>query len=279
MSVPTAVIYRREFVAAFNVGVTFLKDRSTPQAMSYGGSAVFDVAAVGGRMAVRSIDGRIPRTNVADTQVTVPLAEHVKKFEVTDFEKFTSQSDERAKMSHRILESVNQEIDYNFMTEIANASNSFSAVAEPITLNSATRAIAQLAANSVPINPNDVTFLISPYAEANLQNIKGYASQDYVSVRPLETGGNQFQNQVMMKRWLNVSWIVHPNLPGVGTSSCACYLWHRRAMGSAAPEEQIKYSAGYDDQDHYYYASATLKAGHKILQQSGILKFLHNDAA
>ena len=274
-----AVIYRREFVAAFNTGVTFLKDRSTPQSMSLGGSAVFDVAAVGGRMAVRSIDGRIPRTNVTDTQVTCTLAEHVKKFEVTDFEKFKSQSDERAKMSHRIMESVNQEIDYNFMTELANASNAYNTTAEPITLEGATRCIATLAANQVPINPMDVTFLVSPFLEAKLQNIKGYASQEYVSVRPLETGGNQFQNQVMMKRWLNVSWIVHPNLPNVGTSSCACYIWHRRAMGSAAPEEQIKYSAGYDDQDHYYYASATLKAGHKILQQGGILKFLHNDLA
>ena len=279
MSVSEAVVYRREFVAAFNTGVTFLKDRATPQSMSLGGSAVFDVAAVGGRMQTRSIDGRIPRTNVQDGQVTCLLAEHVKKFEVTDFEKFKSQSDERAKMSHRILETVNQELDYNFMGELANASNTFNAVAEPITLDFATRLIATLAANQVPINPADVTVLCSPFLEAKLQNIKGYASQDYVSVRTLETGGNQFQNQVMMKRWLNVSWIVHPNLVGVGTASCANYIWHRRAMGCAAPEDQIKYSAGYDDQDHYYYASATLKAGHKILQQPGIFKFLHNDQA
>ena len=71
--------------------------------------------------------------------------------------------------------------------------------------------------------------------EAKLQNIKGYASQDYVTGRPLVDGANQFQNQVMTKRWLNVTWIVHPNLPGVGTASCATYLWHRRAIGQAMP--------------------------------------------
>lgn len=274
-----AIKYRREFVGAFNVGVSFLKDRATPESMDMGRSAVFDVTAVGGRMQARSIDGRIPRTNVTDTQVTCTLAEAVKKFEVTDFEAFTSQSDERAKMNHRIMESVNQEIDYSFMTELANASTSYSSTAAPITLDTATKVIATLAANSVAINPNDVTFLVSPFLEAKLQNIQGYASQDYVSVRPLETGGNQYTGQVMMKRWLNVSWIVHPNLPNVGTASCTCYIWHRRAIGSAIPTNQIKYSAGYDDQDHYNYCSATLKHGHKILQNSGILKFLHNDLA
>lgn len=272
-----SIKYRREFIGAFNVGVSFLKDRATPENMDMGRSAVFDVTAVGGRMQNRSIDGRIPRTNVSDTQVTCTLAEAVKKFEVTDFEAFTSQSDERAKMNHRIMESVNQEIDYSFMTELANATTSFSASAAPMTLSTATRVIATLAANSVPINPNDVTFLVSPFLEAQLQNIKGYASQDYVSTKPLETGGNQFTGGVQMKRWLNVSWIVHPNLPGVGTNSCTCYIWHRRAIGSAIPTNQIKYSAGYDDQDHYNYASATLKHGHKILQNSGILKFIHDD--
>lgn len=279
MAVPESIKYRREFIAAFNVGVSFLKDRATPETMDMGRSAVFDVAAVGGRMQARSIDGRIPRTNVADTQVTCTLAEAVKKFEVTDFEAFTSQSDERAKMNHRIMESVNQEIDYSFMTELANASTSFSASAAPITLDTATRVIATLAANGVSINPADVTWLVSPFLEAKLQNIQGYASQDYVSVRPLETGGNQYTGQVMMKRWLNVSWIVHPNLPSVGTSSCTTYIWHRKAIGSAVPSNQIRYSAGYDDQDHYHYASATLKHGHKILQNTGILKFLHNDLA
>lgn len=279
MAISESVKYRREFLAVFNTSVSLLKDRATPESMDMGRSAVFDVTAVGGRMAQRSIDGRIPRTNVSDTQVTCTLQEHVKKFEVTDFEAFTSQSDERAKMSHRIMESVNQEIDYNFMTELANASNAFSASAAPITLDTATRAIATLAANQVPITAQDVTWVVSPFLEAKLQNIKGYASQEYVMGRPLMDGGNQFQNQVMVKRWLNVTWIVHPNLPGVGTASCATYLWHRRAIGQAMPTSQIKYGAGYDDQDHYHYASATLKAATKILQQPGLLKFLHNDLA
>ena len=139
--------------------------------------------------------------------------------------------------------------------------------------------IATLAANQVAINPNDVTAIVSPFLEAKLQNIVGYTSADYVSTRTLETGGNQFANQQKMKNWLNIGWITHPNLPGVNTASCTCYFVHRRALGVAMPTNQIKHGAGYDDQDHYHYVSATLKAGVKILQNPGILKFLHNDLA
>jgi len=274
-----SIKYRREFIAKYNVSVSLLNDRFTPESMDMGRSAVFDVTEVGGRMAIRSIDGRIPRTNVSDTQVTCTLQEYVKKFEVTDFEAFTSQSDERAKMNHRIMESVNQEHDYTILTELANASTSFSATAAPITLDTATKAIATLAKNQVPINPADVTWIISPFMEAKLQNIAGYTSSDYVSTKALEVGGNQFQNQRKMRSWLGVGFIVHPNLTGVGTSSCTTYLVHRRALGLAVPTSSIKYSAGYDDQDHYHYASSTLKLGAKVLQNTGILKFLHNDTA
>ena len=115
--------------------------------------------------------------------------------------------------------------------------------------------------------------------EAKLQNIKGYTSAEYVSTKPLETGGNQYDGNRKIKNWLNVGWIVHPNLTGAGSASCTCSLVHRRAFGLAMPTGQIKYSAGYDDQDHYHYASATLKGAAKVLQNTGILKFLHNDLA
>lgn len=274
-----AVKYRREFVAAFNQHVSLLNDRFTPESMDMGRSAVFDVTAVGGRMAQRSIDGRIPRTNVSDTQVTCTLYEYVKKFEVTDFESFVSQSNEREKMNHRIMESVNQEHDFTILAELANASTSFSSTAAPMTLTTATDMIATLEKNSVPISPNDVTFIGTPKVRAKLMNLTAFTSADYVNSKPFAGDSGAFDNTRKIKNWLDVGWIFHPNLPGVGTSSATCYLVHRRALGVAVPTNQIRHGAGYDDQDHYHYASATLKMGAKILQNAGILKFLHDDTA
>lgn len=278
MAVPEMIKYRREFIGAFNVGVSLLADRFTSESMDMGRSVVFDVTAVGGRMQARSIDGRIPRTSVSDTQVTCTLNETVKKFEVTDFEAFTSQSDERAKMNHRIMESVNQELDYTILNELANASTTATGSGAAITLALFTSVMAELGVASVPNGPTDLTWIVSPHFEAKLLNLTAYTSADFVPTKPLETGGNAYGGQRKIRNFLGCGMIVHPNLPGAGTSSCTTYLVHRRALGVAAPTSQIKYSAGYDDQDHYHYCSATLKSAAKILQNSGIRKFVHTDA-
>lgn len=274
-----SIKYRREFIAAYNVSKSLLADRFTEESMDMGRSVVFDVTAVGGRMQTRSIDGRIPRTNVSDTQVTATLAEYVKKFEVTDFEAFTSQSDERAKMNHRIMESVNQEIDYMILNELANASTSFSSTAAPMTLDTATKLIMALEENSVPVNPNDVTFIGTPAVRAKLMNLTAFTSAEYVNTKPMAGDSGAFSNERKIKNWLDCGWIFHPNLTGAGSTSATCFIVHRRALGLAMPASQIRYSAGYDDQDHYHYASATMKGAAKILQNAGILKFLHNDDA
>jgi len=279
MANPEAVVYRREFVESYNVGVTLLADRFTEESMTMGRSAVFDVATLGGRMSVRSVDGRIPRRNRADTQVTCTIDERVAKEEVTDFEKFTSQADERAKINRSIMISVNEEIDYHVLSELSNASTSYSTSAAPITLDTATKVIGTMAQNKVPIGAQDLTWIISPMLEAKLQTIQGYTSADYVSTKPLESGGNQYNGQRKIKNWLGAGWIVHPNLPGVGSSSCTTYLVHRRALGLAVPTNRMQYEFGRIPGELADCAVAGLMMGAKILQNAGILKFLHNDAA
>lgn len=279
MANPEAVVYRREFVEAYMVGATLLADRFTEETMTMGRSAVFDVATLGGRMQVRSIDGRIPRRSRSDTQVTCTIDERVAKEEVTDFEAFTSQADERAKINRSIMASVNEEIDYHVLTELANATTSYSASAAPITLDTATKVIGTLVQNKVPIGAQNLTWIISPMMEAKFQTLQGYSSAEYVSTKPLETGGNQYDGSRKIKSWLGAGLIVHPNLPGVGTSSCTTYLVHRSALGLAVPTKRIQYEFGRIPGELADCAVAGLMMGAKILQNAGILKFLHNDAA
>lgn len=279
MAIPEAIMYRREFVENYNVGVTLLADRFTEESMTMGRSAVFDVATLGGRMSVRSIDGRIPRRSRGDAQVTCTIDERVAKEEVTDFEAFTSQADERAKINRSIMISVNEEIDYIVLAELANATTSYSAAAAPITLDTATKVIATLSQNKVPIGASDLTWIISPMFEAKLQNIQGYTSADYVATKPLDQGGNQYDGSRKIKSWLGAGYIVHPNLPNVGTASCTTYLVHRRAFGLAVPSKKIQYEAGRIPGELAECAVAGLMMGAKVLQNTGILKFLHNDAA
>lgn len=281
MAISEAIKYRSEFIKTFQVEGSLLPDRCVPESMMNGRSVTFDVPQIGGRMKKRSIDGRIPRSNPSDSQVVCTLEEYVDKYEITDFESFTSQSNEREKMNWRIMGSVRREQDFIVLNELANATTEYSgsSTAAAITLDIAGKAIARLAENGVEIRPQDVTWVISPRMHAKLLTLAAYTSADYVASKPLAGNSGQYDGTRKVKNWLDVGWIVHPNLPGVGTSSCTTYLFHRNAVGMAQPTSELVYKAGQNEEDLYYYCSAGLKAASKLIQQAGIMKFLHNDTA
>lgn len=278
-TVAEQIKYRSQFVEDFQIGLPLLADRFTEETMVAGRSAVFDVHAITGRMSRRSIDGRIPRRERSATQVTCTLEEYVDKEEVTNFEAFTSQSDERAKINRSLTTRAYDEMDLIIMAELQNASTSYSGTAAPITHDLATKVVATMAKNKVPIGAHDLTWIISPFMEARLQTMTGYTSSEYVTTKPLETGGNQFSKERKIKAWLGAGFIVHPNLPNVGTSSCTTYLVHRRALGLAMPNQAMKYEAGPIPGELADYAVCAVVMGAKILQNTGIMKFLHNDLA
>jgi hypothetical protein len=279
MAHPESVQYRREFVRSFNQSVSLLSDRCTEESMSSGRSAVFDVADLGGDLAQRSVDGRLPRLTSSDSQVTCTLEEYGGTLEVTNFEKFTSQSDERAKMSAKIMARTNRRLDRVLLAELDNASQYASGAAQTMTSAVATTIIATLAEGEVDISPGDITFVISPMAHHQLMKAASYTSADYVSAKPFDGNAGQYSNERKIKSWLDIGWIVSPLLTGVGTNSCKMFIFHRNAIGCAKPSEQINYSAGWDDQHHYHYCSGTMKAGVKILQTGGVLEVIHDDTA
>ena len=76
-----------------------------------------------------------------------------------------------------------------------------------------------------------------------------------------------------------MDWVSATNCVVGSSFTNGCIATGMLCTGVAAPDSQIKYSAGYDDQDHFHYASATVKAGAKLLQQAGVLKVIHDDTA
>lgn len=278
-TVAEMIKYRNQFVADFQIGMPLLADRFTEETMTAGKSAVFDIHAISGRMSKRSIDGRIPRRERSASQVTIPLEEFVDKEEITSFEKFISQSDERAKINRSLNTRAYDEMDFIVLNALADATTEYGASATAMTHGVVTNAIATIAANKVPVGAQDLTWITSTFGEAKLQNITAYTSADYVATKPLETGGNQFSRERKIKNWCGAGWIVHPNLPGAGTSSCTNYIVHRRALGLAKPSDAMKYEAGPIPGELADYAVCGLVMAAGVLQQVGIMKVYINDAA
>jgi hypothetical protein len=281
MTSPVASIkYRSEFIRSFNQTVSLLSDRCTDESMSQGVSAVFDVTDLGGDLGERGVDGNLPRLTSTDAQVTATLKEYGGYFEITNFDAFTSQSDERAKMNAKIMARTNRRMDKALIAELDNATTNWNGGAAVVmTPAIATAIITSLEQNAVPVNPQDVTVVATPKVRHQLMKAAAYASSDYVTAKPYTGDAAIFANERKIKSWLDVGWIFSPILPGMGTATAKCYIFHRNAIGCAKPTEQFRYAAGYEEKHHKHFASVSAKMAFKILQQGGVIEIIHDDTA
>jgi N6-adenosine-specific RNA methylase IME4 len=76
-----------------------------------------------------------------------------------------------------------------------------------------------------------------------------------------------------------VNWIVDAALPGVGTSSATCFMYSRKAIGHAMNSAGTLTAVGYDEKNDKSWARCTEYMGSKLLQNSGVVKMMHNDSA
>jgi hypothetical protein len=126
----------------------------------------------------------------------------------------------------------------------------------------------------VPIEESDNLFgLVTPGFMAFLMQAKEFASAEYVDVKPFVGPARK------MLRWAGINWIVHPNLTGERTSSEKCYLFHRNAIGHAVDTSGIQSPVGYDDEQDYSWARASVYMGSKLLQNTGVVQMLHDGSS
>lgn len=280
MATPEMIKYRNQFIDGFAQTESILMDRCVEESISQGSSVVFDIADLSGELPERGVDGRLPRLSSNDSQVTVPLKEYGGTFEITDFERFKSQSDERAKMNRKIYARVNRRLDKVYIAALAAGTTQWnSGTAITVNIDTITSIIAELGNAQIPVTPEDVTWVVSPKMYGKLETLTPFTSADFIDSKPLNgSESGKFTNTRKIKSWAQVGWCVSPLLPGVGTSTCTTFLYHRNALGCARPSSEIMYTAGFDDQHHYHFASGTVKAAAKVLQNGGIIKVTHADA-
>ncbi len=266
--------FRQEYVATFEDKQSRLRATCTTEAVIKGQKATFLVAGSGNASAVsRGVNGLIQGRANDLTQVTATLEEWHDKPQMTGFNLFASQGNLRRLMQENSVDVLNRKTDDTIIAELDTATvDTGSAVTADANLVSKCRAI--LGNAFVPIEEEDNMFgLITPAFEAYLLQIPEFSRADYVDVKPYSGPARRF------RRWAGVNWIIHPRLTGVGTSSEKCYMYHRRAIGHAADTAGLQTFAGYDEQNDYSYARATMYMAGKLLQNSGVVQMLHNGSA
>jgi len=267
--------YRQEIVATFEEGMSWLRQTTVTEAVIKGNQATFLVAGSGGATAnTRGINGLIPARADDMTQATATLTEWHDLVRKTRFNIFQSQGDQRRLMQETTKKVLNRRIDADIIAQLDTATSNLGG-ATTAGLSIFAKASTTLGENEVPVEEEDKMWaVLTPAVRGYLMQIPEFNSADYVEIKPL-TGPIR-----RVRRWAGFNCIFHPNLTGVGTASEKCAFYHQDAMGSAFDSgEGLNTAIGYNDEQDYSYARASSFTGAKLLQQSGIVQFLHDASA
>jgi hypothetical protein len=217
------------------------------------------------------VNGNIPSTANDDTQMTVAMSEWHDKPQSTRFNIFSGQAGakRRGAMQEESIAVLNRKADDMVISALATSTQYAGASAVALTSGVAMRAVSVVLANNAQLSVNDVTGVLSAAAFGLLVQQQLISSRDYVEQSLLP-------NMPTMFRWAGITWMVHTGLPGAGTSSERLFVFHRAAVGLARDKEAMDVAAGYNDENDYYYARASMFMGAALLQNAGVCSIRHD---
>jgi hypothetical protein len=267
--------YRQEYIAGFESGESPLRTAVTTEFVRKGNEAVFLVADSGGAEATtRGANGLITARSDNLTQNTATLVEWHDLVRKTAFNVFASQGDQKRIMQDTSLNVMNRKVDDDIITELATGTVDTGAAATG-SLTLVTKALGILGLAKVPIQQIDNMWgLITPAMLAYLMRDAAFTSADYVDMKPLAGGPIK-----RVLRWAGSNWLMHPDLPGVGTAAEKCFLFHRASIGHAVDTANLESKVGYDDEQGYSWARTSAFMGAKLLQNSGVVVINHDGSA
>jgi len=263
--------YRQEFIAGFEQHVSLLRDTVTTEAEIKGNTCVFLVADSGNAEATtRGVNGLIPARADNLTQNSCILSEWHDLVRKTGFNVFASQGNQRAIMQMTSMGVINRKIDQQIITELNTGTVTVGGTGTIMTVSLFQNATVKLQNASVPWDSN-ITFLCCPATLAYLEQAPEFTNAQYVDLRPYAGQDANWRDKPMAYRWKNCLIVSHPNLPGKGTTAEKNFMYHKTALGHAADVNGLQTPVGYNEEQDYSWARATMYMGAKLLQNSGVV--------
>ena len=265
-------MFRDEVIMGFEKSQSLARRTVTVEADIRGNQATFLVADSGGATAVtRGVNGDIPTRSDNLNQYTATLQEWHDVPERTNFNIYASQGNGRLIMQRTSMKVINRKIDDDIHAELNTATNTWG-VAAVATLDLITKAKTKLANNFA--DDEEPFALITPAFHGRLMGMNEFTSSDRINLKPFE---NVSKSKAF--NWYGVNWIVDAGLPGTGTDNAVCFMYSRSAIGHACDIENIQTKVGYDEKNDKSWARCSTYMGSKRLQNSGIIKMPHLEAA
>ncbi len=274
--------YRNEFILGFGQRQSLLRDTTTKEMVIKGNTATFLVTASGGTAVTRGVNGLIPAGENDNTQTSATLSEKHDLREMTGFNIFQSQGNQREIMQINCMSVMNRDIDSAIITAL-NLGSLDTGAAATANLTMIAKARAQLSNNSVPFDGNVFAVVSQSFIEY-LHQIPSFASADYVAVKPWMSFPGWDANDPRKQgqgwwEWGNVKWIVSNQITGVGTASETCLMYHRSAIGHAVDTGGMDVAIGYEAKQQMSWARCSLFHGAVLLQNAGVVRMIHDGSA
>lgn len=268
--------FQSDFVAGLETKTALLPETVYTKGIANGLTFRFLVADAADKDEVtRNLTGDIPYGEPNRNGYTVTMTEAHAPYELSGFNIFTSQGPSQQIMMEAAMATINRAKDKKILTALATGTVELSASAAPAAFSGVQKFLGKLGSNQVP-NDGQTTLLVTPNYHAAMLGWKEFNSAELISRKPLDSGGAAWADTQLSYRWNNLRVVVHPGLPGVGTATETCYIYHKTAVGYAFAMNKEAIEADYEKKQDRSWVRATYYHGATLLQDNALVTFYHD---
>lgn len=251
-----------------------------------GKSTTFQVVGKGSAT-TKARHGTITPMNATHTSVEVTLADFYAGDWVDKLDEAKINIDERMVIARTGARALGRKIDDLIVTELDSTTNTLSG-----NLSASSTAqmradllefIEALTSNDVDVEDGMVYGLLTPRAYACAMTIEEFASADYVDDKPFTQGAPVRR----WRMWGGVKWKAHTGLPGKGTASAKCFVYHHDGIGFGSQNlsgdmenpQSVSADITWHGDRAAHFVNHMMSGGSKLIDDTGVIEATFDDTS
>ena len=214
--------------------------------------------------------GAITPMNQTHTAVECSLEDFYAGDWVDKLDEAKANHDERLVIANGGAWALGRKADEQILAKADGTTTAVGGVTVGLTRARLLEAVELLNGNDVP-NDGQRYGVLTPRAWSFAMTIDEFASSDFVADKPFMKGADP-------RSWLGVHWMMHTGLPGAGTASAKCFIYHQTAVGYGSGHE-IQADITWHGDRAAHFVNHMMSGGACLIDEAGVVELPHDDTA